>query len=109
MPNYELRKKLLEAEKEVFPDIPLAVILESINEETKEKMREIGKDTGMDFDSVMELIRKGKTVGGMLKLVRKQSKNSKNKTKEKKQSQRKRDSKTKKQNRAGKKKPVKKR
>jgi len=107
-PNYEQKKKILDAGKEVFPDIPLAVILESLDNKTQEKMRKIGKESGIDFDLIMELIRKGKTFEGIRKLVRKQSKNSKDKTKQKKQPQRKRNSKTQKQKTKEKKKPVKK-
>lgn len=63
MPNYENRKKLLEASKEAFPDIPIAVIFDIMSKETKAKVREQFKEMGEDFDLFEKQIRKMKTFG----------------------------------------------
>lgn len=63
MPDYETWKKLLEAEKEAFPDIPIEAIFDSISEKGKAKMRKKFEEIGEDFDLLEKWIREKKTLG----------------------------------------------
>ena len=60
---YEIKKKLLEAGKEAFPDIPIEAIFDSISEKGKAKMRKKFEEIGEDFDLLEKWIRKKKTLG----------------------------------------------
>lgn len=62
MPDYENRKKLLEAEKKAFPDMPIAVMFEIMPEETRKRMRKEFKEIGEDFDLFEEKARAMKTI-----------------------------------------------
>jgi hypothetical protein len=50
MPDYENRKKLLDAQKKAFPDVPVAVIFEMIPKTVKEKVKRDFEEMGWDFD-----------------------------------------------------------
>ena len=62
MPDYENRKKILEASKEVFPHIPVGVIVECISENVKKKMRKDFKEMGEDFDLFEKQLKEMKVI-----------------------------------------------
>ncbi|MHA7648079.1 hypothetical protein [Nitrosopumilus sp. S4] len=65
MPDYENRKKLLDASKKVFPDIPIGMTFDLISEKTKERIRKDFKEMGVDFDEFERKMRKINTIGNL--------------------------------------------
>jgi len=63
IPDYENRKKVLEASKEAFPDFPVAVIFDILSEDEKTQLRKDFKELGDDFDLFEKKMRKMKTIG----------------------------------------------
>ncbi|WP_428324920.1 hypothetical protein [Nitrosopumilus sp.] len=62
MPDYENRKKVLNASKEAFPDFPLDIIFDILSEETKVQLREEFNEMGEDFDLFERKTRALKTI-----------------------------------------------
>lgn len=59
-PQYEIKKKLLDAEKKSFPYVPIETIMEILPDKDKKIVREVFEESGMDYDSVLAKYKKRK-------------------------------------------------